>query len=162
MKAKGGNVMAENEVEKRRARMADDLNKAIGVHGSAAKRNYFFTFSLALLATIASILAGILAFLQFTGVWVGVLALIPAASAILLSRLKLQERANWYYRKKDGLLGLYNELHYELPDPPTSVALAELSKKWTALNLERATPWGTSLAFVADELQATAERKPSP
>ena len=148
--------MADKETESRRARMAKDLDHAVGVLGRAATRNYFFTFGLALLATGASIAASILAFLQFSAAIVGVLALIPAMAGILLSRLKFQQRANWYYRKKGALLALYNELHFELPDPPTSAAIASISKKWRQLNQEMEAAWETSLALSPEELEKPA------
>jgi hypothetical protein len=152
--------MADKETEARRAKMTRDLDHALGVLGAAATRNYFTTFALALLATGASIAASILAFLQASAALVGVLALIPAMAGILMNRLKFQQRANWYYRKKEALLELYNQLHFELPDPPTSAAIAAISKKWTRLNGEMSGAWETSLALSPEELEKPA-RPPS-
>lgn len=133
--------------------MSDDLNTAIDVHHRAAKRNFYATFFCALLGTGASVLASILAFLQVSGVIVGVLALVPAMAAVLVSRLKLQDRANWYYLKHDRLLTLYNQLHFELPDPPTSAAIADISKRWSALNEDMAGAWETRLAISMQDMQ---------
>ena len=148
--------MADKETETRRKTMVTDVGHALAVLGAAAKRNYFFTFALALLATGASIAASILAFLQVSSVVVGVLALIPAMAGILMTRLKFQARANWYYRKKEALLELYNELHFELPDPPTSASIATISRKWTRLNRDMSGAWDTTLALSAEELERPA------
>ncbi|TMJ18890.1 MAG: hypothetical protein E6G92_03435 [Alphaproteobacteria bacterium] len=151
----GGENMSK-EAEERRDRLAVDLDKAIHVLGSAGRRNYLATFSLALIGSGASVMAGILAFLQVDSVIVGVLALIPAMCAIVVGRLKLQDRANWYYRKRTALFALYNEVHFELPDPPTSAAIAEISRKWSALNQQMEGDWGSRLALTLEDMNRTA------
>ena len=65
-------------------------------------------------------------------------------------------------RKKEALLELYNELHFELPDPPTSASIATISRKWTRLNRDMSGAWDTTgmLLDNLDEVQATAARLP--
>lgn len=144
--------MAATEIEMRRQRMADDLDKAIARLTRAARRAYYATFTLAIVGIGASILAGILSFVKADAVVVGILALIPAMTAILLGRLKLQERASWFYGKREALYTLYNNLHFELPDPVTAESLAEISRTWSEINLEREKEWLARLTFSADDL----------
>jgi hypothetical protein len=133
--------------------MAVDLDAAIKVHRQGGKRHYFATVALGMAAAGSSILAGILAFLKADSTLVGIFALIPAMATILISSLKLQEKANWYYKKKDALLGLYNALHFELPHPPTVEAITELSRKWTELNSTMQGDWDGKLALSVEDLK---------
>jgi hypothetical protein len=146
-------AMVQTEVELRRTRLAADLDKALKVHGAAGKRHYFSTVGLVMLAAASSIIAGALAFVEADHVIVGILALVPAAATILINSLKLQEKANWYYRKKNELLALYNHLHFELPDPVTSPAISEVSRRWSALNRSMQGDWDTKLTLSVQDVQ---------
>ncbi|KTE45022.1 hypothetical protein ATE62_02850 [Sphingopyxis sp. HIX] len=127
--------------------MSSDLDRAIDVNGRAALRNYSFAFFFVVVATISSVASSILAFLKFDSILVGAIALVPALCTIVLNQLKFQERANWFYRKRDQLYAIANELHFELPDPPQSPHIAELSRRWSALNIAMSENWEKQLSL---------------
>lgn len=149
------------ELAGRRERMGRDLDRAIAQVSAAGRRNYFAAFTLATVGVLASVAAGILAFVEADRFVVGIVALVPAMTALVTSRLKLQERANWHYRRRDALLALFNMLHFELPDPPTADAVAEISRRWSAINTELSGEWERRLAFSAADA-ARAEHRPPP
>jgi len=145
--------MADDEIEARRRRMASDLEAAIKVHGGGGQRHYYATVGLGLAAAVSSFIAGILAFAEADKTLVGICALVPAAATVLIGALKLQEKANWYYRKKDELLALNNALQFELPNPPTAEAIRAISTKWSALNKAMQGDWSATLALSLEDLK---------
>jgi hypothetical protein len=83
----------------------------------------------------------------FASELVGALALLPGLLAIFATTMKLQAKANQYYRRKDALLALYNRLKFELPDPPQNTDIADISRAWGELTSRMNDEWERSLQF---------------
>lgn len=140
--------MSENiEVVSRREMLAADLSKMISHYQSLGKSNYFTAYCISLISVGASLIAGIGGLSLKSPLLFAFVAFIPAAVAIIAASFKLQDRANWHYRKKDALNGLRNSLLFELPDPPTCESIAIISRQLTDLNVTMSRDWEQSFGW---------------
>jgi hypothetical protein len=72
---------------------------------------------------------------------VGLLAAISAALVTVTRQLGLQQKANWHYRKVDGLNSLQRRLLFELPIAPSADNIASISRAWSALDSGMSKEW---------------------
>jgi hypothetical protein len=80
-------------------------------------------FGLALMGVVlicsgAAVIGGLAEWLASKAM--GGLALVPGALAIVAATLKFEGKANWHYRKRDGLTALIHRLDYQLPAEPSA------------------------------------------
>ncbi|MGF6604743.1 hypothetical protein P3T23_009499, partial [Paraburkholderia sp. GAS448] len=79
-------------------------------------------------------LGGVLGVLELAGSkLVGALTLLPGVIAVCATSLKLQTKANQYYRRKDALQFLHNYLTYDCPIPCTQEAITAVTAAWKEL-----------------------------
>jgi hypothetical protein len=62
---------------------------------------------------------------------VGGLAAVPGILTLGASTLRLNERAAWFFMRKEMISGLRRRLLYELPVDATADNVAAISKSWT-------------------------------
>jgi hypothetical protein len=107
-----------------------------------AKAGHFAFNSLLVVGIGSSVAAGLLG---FGGVGnpkiVGVIALIPAASAGALKQLQLHWRSMWHYRKRDQVDELLQRLEYGLSDPPTAEQVATIAQEYAEINSRMTLEW---------------------
>jgi hypothetical protein len=129
---------ASAEIEMRKARLRDDIASTIAHYRALAKRNYNLNVWLLCTAIAVSLLGGLLGVLELaSSKTVGALALLPGVIAAMAASLKMQTKANQYYRRKDALQFLRNYLMYDCPIPCTQEAISKVTAAWQELT-ERA------------------------
>jgi hypothetical protein len=79
--------------------------------------------------------------------FIGGLALFPGVIAVVATTLNPQGRANWHYRKTDGLAALRRKLLFELPESPTAENVASVSQDWTKLTDHMNVDWERNFAL---------------
>jgi hypothetical protein len=126
------------EIERRKKLLMDDIASTVAHYRALAKRNYRLNVGLLCAAIGVSLLGGILGILDLaSSKAVGALALLPGVIAAIAASLKLQTKANQYYRRKDALQFLHNYLIYDCPIPCTHEAITKVTAAWQELT-ERA------------------------
>jgi hypothetical protein len=123
-----------------------------------ARRNYYFAYALMGLTLASSIAASAAAFAGWSKEAVGLLALMPGFLAVIATGLKLQERANWHYRKYDDLNGLLRRALFDLPEMPTAADIAEVSHAWTKLDKDMSVEWENKLALDWSQAQSAGRK----
>ncbi len=109
-------------------------------------------------ALTASLVAGIGGvFFNMDSKVLGGIALVPGFVAAIATSLKLQARANFHYRKRYILDGLWRRLRYELPDPPDAVKVAAVSSAWTELENTSEDLWEKGFRFSWEGVTKTGE-----
>jgi len=83
-------------------------------------------FTLALLCSVGAAICGL--FFNASGRVVGGIAALPPLIAFLAVNLKLEERANWHYRKSNIFEALNSRLAYQLPETPTADNIAAIAR----------------------------------
>jgi hypothetical protein len=90
---------AQMELSADRSELAGGLAAEVAGLKRSGRRNYAIVFMLKLSVVLASLAAGAWGLFAEVAKWaIGVVALIPAAATLLAQELKLQEKANYYYR----------------------------------------------------------------
>ncbi|MEX3690332.1 hypothetical protein AB3X91_17560 [Paraburkholderia sp. BR14263] len=126
------------EIERRKALLMDDIASTVAHYRALAKRNYTLNVGLLCSAIVVSLLGGVLGVLELaSSKTVGALALLPGVIAAIAASLKMQTKANQYYRRKDALQFLHNYLTYDCPIPCTQEAISKVTAAWQELT-ERA------------------------
>jgi hypothetical protein len=112
-----------------------------------AKRSYLLALGLLFTAVGSSAVAGVLGLLEQDARLVGAIALLPGFATLLATTFKFQEKANWYYLRRDHIYDLYNRFAYTGP-PETEEHAADslkhieaISNDWTSINYSLADKW---------------------
>jgi hypothetical protein len=121
--------------------LKSDLEKAINHYNVRARANYWMAFLLMSITLGSSAIATLCGFLGANGKITGIFAALPGITALFAVTLKPAGRANWHYRKKDGLNALRRRLLFELPAEPTADNVAAISKSWTDLTKKMNETW---------------------
>jgi hypothetical protein len=135
-------VSYREEIQRRVDGLAADLNRAYGHSRLRAIADHW----LAILALAGALMASAVA--GFGGLFFGLdpkmasgLALFPGALALAANLFRFQGKANWHYRKMNGLKGLQNELLYQLPESPEVTDIARVATAWKDLNYKMQVEW---------------------
>ena len=130
-----------SNVSRRIEELNADLGTMIVHYQRLARWNYWTAFGIRFATVLSSVVAGIGGLSEMYPKVFAVVAFLPAALAVFAANLKFQDRAHWHYRKKDAINRLRNRLRFELPDPPTRDAVAEISSDLSALNISMSAEW---------------------
>lgn len=99
-------------------------------------------------ATVTTgVLASIAGIANAPGQIVGAVAFCPVLFATILMNIKFQDKANWYFKKKNALAALRRELLFELPGIAENESVRMISKKWTELEIRMDEQWEKEFAF---------------
>jgi hypothetical protein len=136
------------EIERRIKELSAELTS----HGTRTYRggryNHRAALALMLLGLGCNVAAAILGiFYDKSGKLVGGLAAIPPLIAFVSTRLKLEGKSSWHYRKSNGLNALRSRLLYQLPESPTFDQVAAIAKARDELNEKMQIERDTNLSF---------------
>ncbi|MFI4994883.1 MAG: hypothetical protein ACHQAQ_03760 [Hyphomicrobiales bacterium] len=71
----------------------------------------------------------------------GLISALAVALTTFSRQAGFQQKANWHYRKVDGLKALQNRLEYELPVSPTADNIAAVSSAYSKMDSEMTKQW---------------------
>jgi hypothetical protein len=130
------------EIRTRVDALTKELNDAIAHYNTRARTAYWCAQILMIMTLGSSALATLCGvFLDAGGKITGGIAALPGITALIAVTMKPAGRANWHYRKKDGLNELRRRLLYELPESPTADNVAAISNSWTQLTVKMNEKW---------------------
>jgi len=131
-----------SDIPNRVESLNQELEKNIKHYLSLARLNYRFAMFLMATTLIASAVASLGGFFfNWSGKTTGGVAAVPGIVALIAAVLKPQGRANWHYRKTDGLKGLRRRLRFQLPDPPLADNVAAIAGDLTKLDTAMSIEW---------------------
>jgi len=134
------------EVDRRKAALIEDLRDDIRFNQNWGRFYRFSSGTLLFFALLGSALAGILGLLGvIPAQWVGGIALVPTFLFGFARAFRAEEKASWYYRKKNRLADLLDQLIYQQPVNPTLEQIAAINKKKHNLNLVMQQEWDEKL-----------------
>lgn len=108
--------------------LLNDIGSEQQRHSKFARGNYRAAFLLSILTVLASFAAVIGAAGKWYPGWVlAVVSAIPGGVAIVLAKLRFEERSDWHYRRSYALRRIINEARYEKKNE------GEISKAWNDL-----------------------------
>ena len=111
-------------------------------------QTHWLAIAFMLIALICSGLAGIGGIAEILPArWIGVLALVPAATAIVATTFKFQGRSSWHYRKSDALNALRSRLLFQLPVQPSADNVAAVAKARDELTDRMQAEWDKEFVF---------------
>lgn len=116
------------EIQSRRDRLADELQKGADWQSRDAARSYYSSQTLlfaSLGCSVAAAISGI--FFDVSSRIVGAVAALPPLIAYVAASLRLELRQNWYFRKSVPLKALRSQLLYQLPEEPTVESVAAIA-----------------------------------
>ncbi|HXW23164.1 MAG TPA: hypothetical protein VEK73_00335 [Xanthobacteraceae bacterium] len=131
--------------------MGKEIDAAINRSGYLAKRSYISGLGLLFISVAASASGGLLGLLHHDSQVVGVIALLPGFATLFASTFKFQDKANWYYTRKDHLYDLHNLLFFSGPadteqDAPAGLKHIEaLAEHWNKINHSLSETWRAEL-----------------
>lgn len=136
------------ELEKRRDRLAEILERHATQTRRRARWNHRTSMTLMVLSVLCSVTAaGLGFFTSQSSRLVGGIAILTPLIAYVAVNLKLEGKASWHHRKSNALRALGSRLRYELPEEPTAAEIAEVSKAYDALNVTMQREWDATLSF---------------
>ncbi len=136
------------ELEKRRDRLAEILERHAIRTRRRARWNHRTSMALMVLSVVCSVTAaGLGFFTSQSSRLVGGIAILTPLIAYVAVNLKLEGKASWHHRKSNALLALSSRLRYELPEEPTAEQIAAVSRSYDALNLRMQREWDATLSF---------------
>jgi hypothetical protein len=111
-----------------------------------ARSNYFSAQGLLWASLIAGSLAALLGLVPTLSVGVekwqlGLVSALSVAFTTFSRQVGFQQKANWHYRKVDGLRALRRRLQYELPALPTADNIAAVSNSLSAMDIQMSKEW---------------------
>jgi hypothetical protein len=133
-------------IEQRKASLLEELTSAEKRYRGYAKGNYICAqvslwLSLAT-AGLAALLAWVPALSAQTEKWeLGFVSALSGGLTLLSRLVGFQRKANWHYRKVDGLNALRRRLQFEQPLSPSPDDLASISKDLSVLDSTMSKEW---------------------
>jgi hypothetical protein len=111
-----------------------------------ARSNYFSAQGLLCASLVAGSLAALLgivpALSEGIEKWqLGVVSALSVGFTAFSRQLRFQQKANWHYRKVDGLRALRRRLQFELPASPTADNIAAVSNSLSAMDIQMSKEW---------------------
>jgi hypothetical protein len=150
-----------DDLQGRIQQLREDLEYSINGYKIRAIKEYKISIWLSRLTATTGILASTIGMLGAPGKIVGIIALLPVVLSTIAINLKFQDKANWYYRKKNALSAFRRELMYQLPENHASDIVSEISKKWTELDNKMDKQWEKEFAFPWTDYLKTPRRPSS-
>ncbi|MXO59748.1 hypothetical protein GRI89_09375 [Altererythrobacter salegens] len=124
------------------------------LHG---RRYYFFSYLLMVLSVAGSILAGGLALWgEFDKAVIGTVALLPALAATVAGQLRLVEKANWHYRRRNRMRELGRDFALMRARGANLDTLEEANRKMTMAEARMEHEWVQTNSFHFDTDQAAS------
>ncbi|WP_315707070.1 MULTISPECIES: hypothetical protein [unclassified Bradyrhizobium] len=111
-----------------------------------ARSNYFSAQGLLWASLIAGSLAALFGLVPSLSdeveKWqLGLVSALSVAFTTFSRQVGFQQKANWHYRKADGLRALRRRLQYELPASPTADNIAAVSNSLSTMDLQMSKDW---------------------
>jgi hypothetical protein len=111
-----------------------------------ARSNYFSAQGLLWASLIAGSLAALLGIVPSLSVGIekwqlGLISALSVAFTAFSRQVGFQQKANWHYRKVDGLRALRRRLQFELPASPTADNIAAVSNSLSAMDIQMSKEW---------------------
>ena len=137
--------------------LEEELSTAARKSRSAARWNYFSLLACtwgALLCGAATAALGV--FGMVSKEVVSFLALVPGFLALFPATLKFQEKANWHYRKADGIDALIIRLNYLGTPDGADAHRREIAAAYAEMIVEAGRDWERSIIVTAPKEGASA------
>ncbi|MEZ5786080.1 MAG: hypothetical protein R3D62_06325 [Xanthobacteraceae bacterium] len=131
----------------RKEKMEKQLLRALKRTSFLATRSYVLGLALVFLSVGASAAAGIMNLFEFQSKIVTTTAFLSGFATLLATTFKLQEKAGWYYARKDKLYELYNRLEFQGPPeteqnaPQALKHIEDIANEWIKANYALAEGW---------------------
>jgi len=134
------------------ARRKDDLDRELVSLIGESRFYGWLLHILALAGMIVAVGCSLIAGLAGVGEllsskWVGVLALVPGAVAVLAMQFKLQEKSNWHFHRLYAAERLRGRLRYHLPPEPAVEDIARIDAERHDLVSYMQSEWVNKYAF---------------
>ena len=124
-------------------------------------RHYYVNYSLMIASLAGSIGAAVLAFWDgIDAKLIGLVALLPAICASVVSQLRLVEKGNWHFRRKHAMNRLARDLRLASLRNPDWKSVEAANANLAELEGRLEGDWDTTLAF-RFQLGETVARTPS-
>ena len=135
-----------DSIEQRKASLLEELTSDERRYLRLARGNYWCGQVLLWLSLAAAGLAALLAWVPAlsaqTEKWeLGLISALSGGFTILSRHVGFQRKANWHYRKVDGLGALRRRLQFELPLSPSPDNVAAISKALSELDSTMSKEW---------------------
>lgn len=136
------------ELQRKIDTLQNDLNYSISCYSRLARLHYRVSLVLSYATVLSSLGAGAGGILlHLDGQTTGVLALLPVILATFAMNLKLQEKGNWHYRKKDALNAFSRLLRFKMKEDEAEKTLDEIIDAWNELDRTMDAQWEKEFAF---------------
>lgn len=123
------NQRLSQELSDRKTQLSAELQSGREKECTLGRNAYIWSqslFTAALLCSVAAAVCGL--FFDVSGKIVGGIAALPPLIAFVAVNLKLEERANWHYRKSNMFESLNSRLRYQLPEIPSADNIAAIAR----------------------------------
>jgi hypothetical protein len=136
-----------SETNTRREILRKNLEEALPHEGKRARQNHWLALALMFLILPCSTLASFATLIPLPKWLIVILPLLPGALALAAITFRPQDRANWHYRKLNGLKALIHKLDFELPEVPGIADVATVSRELTDLTVALQKEWENSMSL---------------
>lgn len=115
------------------------------------RRYYFISYLLMIMSVGGSVLAGILAlFAEVSKDWVGTVALVPALCATVAGQLRLVEKGDWHYRRRNAMRKLARDFQLERDRGADLDRVAAANDRLSKIEVQFEHEWSQNNAFRFD------------
>jgi hypothetical protein len=114
-------------INKRRQQLGHELTEDIRDSRKNAKVNHLTSVVLMVIALLCSVVAAVFGLILKEPKTSGALAILPPLIAFIVTNLKLDGKACWYFNRVNAFEALRSRLLYELPEPPSADNIAAVS-----------------------------------
>ena len=146
------------EVQRRQRSLALDLKNDYNKYIRLGRWNYYSALTIRWLSAAAGLVAGFFGLTNFaSSATVGGIA---ATAGILLAfgrDLKFQQKANWHYRRAEGIARFQNRLEYQVPEFPHVDNIAKVAADYDRFSETMTKEWEENVAF--DDTPRSAPRQ---
>lgn len=132
----------------RMSEMKQELDENIQHQTALARTNQNIANTLMATAVITSFLAGVGGlFFGWKKEIIGGLAIVPGFITFAVAAMKLQEKASFHFRYREGLKTFRGRLLFQLPECPSADNIAAIDKDLSAFRLQMQTEKDSHSAF---------------
>jgi hypothetical protein len=136
----------------RKQLLEQNLSASLAKTTTHAKRGYIANLTLLFISVGASATATVLGLFKWPSDIIGSIAMLSGFATLLATTFKFQDKADWYYDRKNQLYSLYNRLSFTGPLETDIDALAlskhieSIASDWSNLNFMFEGRWKKELS----------------
>jgi hypothetical protein len=122
-------VDTSSAMNKRKQDLRNEITHDIKNARDNARMNHLTSVFMMVIALLCSVAAAVSGLIAKNPQAAGLLAILPPLIAFIVTNLKLDGKACWYFNKVNAFEGLRSRLLYELPEHPSADNIAAISRE---------------------------------